>query len=108
MLNYQQAGTFYVKAVKERVYDVNLRIEDILKDPVVIYSRDSTQTTLMKGIYKGNQAVAKLFVVNRKVQALSIIDTEVRFQSYFKDHAEVVQVLISIYYRQDGNIQLSL
>ena len=64
--NYNKAGTFYMKAVKERVYDVNLRIEDILKDPVVIYSRESTQTTLMKGIYEGDQAVAKVFTVNRK------------------------------------------
>ena len=64
--NYNQAGTFYMKAVKERVYDVNLRIEDILKDPVVIYSRESTQTTLVKGIYNGHQAVSKVFIVNRK------------------------------------------
>ena len=66
MSNDDLAGIFYMKAVKERVYDVNLRIDDILKDPVVIYSRESTQTTLMKGTYKGDQAVAKLFIVNKK------------------------------------------
>ena len=41
-------------------------LEDILKDPVIIYSRQDTQTTLMRGIYEGDKAVAKIFVTNRK------------------------------------------
>ena len=46
----------------------------------------------MKGIYNGDIAVAKLFTVNRKNQALSIIDSEVYFQSYFQDFDMVVHV----------------
>ena len=79
MKNDNKAGTIYMKPVTSIAYDINIRIEDILKDPVMIYSRQSTQTTLMKGTYKGEPAVAKLFRVNRKDQALSIIDNEVRF-----------------------------
>jgi len=84
------SGTFYIKPVKES--DSTLRLEDILEDPVVIYSRESTQTTLMKCKYKGINAVAKIFKVNTKAKAQSIIDNEVRFQSCFKDIQRVVQV----------------
>jgi len=85
-------GIFYMKAVKERVFDVNLRIEDIIQDPVEIYSNENTHTTLMKGKYKGDKAVAKVFKVNTKEKAQSIFDNEVRIQEYFKDDEAVVQV----------------
>jgi len=86
------AGTFYIKPVKEKVFDATLRIEDIIEGSEIMYSRMATQTTLMKGNYKGDKAVAKLFIVDRKDQAQSIIDSEVHFQSYFKEQNGVVQV----------------
>ena len=39
MKNDNKAGTIFMKPVKSIAYDINIRIEDILKDPVMIYSR---------------------------------------------------------------------
>ena len=86
----KDSGIFYIQPVKELDYDINKKLEDILEDIVVIYSRDRTQTTLMKCKYKGHKAVAKHFIVDSKEKAQSIIDSEVRFQSYFKDEESVV------------------